>query len=73
LEPITLQEHIPEKKVEHKQAAEPTFLKPYNAYPKKKITKERSLDIKDTQKWQKTHMLLTYFPGVVSLVQEVNI
>lgn len=70
---ITVKEHIPEKKVEPKQTTEHTFFKSYSAYSKKKITKERSLDIKDTQKWQKTHMLLTYFPGVVSLVQEAHV
>lgn len=73
-EPILLKESFPEK-IERIQAPEPqrTFSKSYNEYAKKKIIKESPLDIKDTQKWQKAHMLLSYFPGIVSLVQEVKI
>lgn len=34
------------------------------------VQDKNSLDISDTQKWKKTHMLLRYFPGIVREIHE---
>lgn len=41
-------------------------------YGKKKQSLDPLLDIKNREQWQKTHMLLQYFPGTVHEIQQVK-
>lgn len=73
VEPMPVKDIVPEKTQQRVATpAQQTAPRPYSPYHKKKAVNELPLDIQDTQKWQKTHMVLSYFPGTVSKVQEVK-
>lgn len=55
----------PAPTVQPRQAVE---AKTYQSYYKASSSKEMSIDIKDSARWRKVHMVLKLFPGIVSQI-----
>lgn len=58
------------KKIDNAKCITPSYGQPMQETKNKIIYTKNSLDTSDAQKWEKTHMLLRYFPGIVREMHE---